>query len=450
MKKIIRTFFIIMLGLLLLMCTVACGSSELTSSSITESLESGNFETSDTSTTSKKPNKTKKPNKSSKPSTSNITDTLSEEPESTSSLLTESLEDDSCETSDMSSSNFYTSDTKPKNKSLIWICPNSINLSTGYVKDDFTGRITNKTYWPELLSHTRVLKLYIQQLYTTSAEQLIRIAAFVRENELLVDVELGGVRMAPEGTPIEQVAKAAYDVEFKHLEHFIELGGRVDYITTDHALAEKITKQTDQNNSATMQELMKQQALYYKMMQQSISGLKVGAIESLGYFWVNSAKRQYKSTVSTLGRVDFETYLSEFVRITKENGVTLDHFHIDFGLHDIEYDGDYGRVLAVENYCHANGVDVGFIAGNAFHKSMQYPVPDNQIESASKEAAERTLQYFEGYQKAGGTCDYFIFQRWQPYPLEIGYESDPYTTLGIFKTLLDSPYFPKSQTLNND
>lgn len=446
MKKTVRILSIIMLGLLVIVGTVACENSELTSSSIAESLESVNSETSNTPDTSNTSNAS---NISDKTNSSNTTDTQSEEPESTSSSLAESLEIDSSETSD-TSSNFYTSDTKPKSKSLVWICPNSINLSTGYVKDDFTGRITNKNYWPELLKHTRVLKLYIQQMYTTSAEQLIRIAAFVRENELLVDVELGGVRMAPDGTPIEQIAKAAYDVESKPLERFIELGGRIDYITTDHALADQITKRTDRYNGATMQQMMKQQALYYRMMQEMIPGLKVGAIESLGYFWVNSTNRQYKATDPTLGRVDFETYLSEFVRITKENGVTLDHFHVDFGLHDIEYDGDYGRVLAVENCCRANGVDVGFIAGNAFHKSMQYPVPDDQIESASKEAAERTLQYFEGYQKAGGTCDYFIFQRWQPYPLEIGSEGKPYTTLGIFKTLLDSPYFPKFLTLNND
>lgn len=59
--------------------------------------------------------------------------------------------------------------------------------------------------------------------------------------------------------------------------------------------------------------------------------------------------------------------------------MTIDHFHVDFGLHDIEHDGDYGRVLAVEDFCHANSVDMGFIAGNAFHKSRQYPVPDDQI-----------------------------------------------------------------------
>jgi len=394
MKKTIRRVSIILWGLSFLLGSVACERSNLTDVSTTESLQTGSSEMSDTS------------------------DTF-----------------DSSETSDMA-------DFKPESKSHIWLCSKATDFETGRVQDDFTDHITNKDYWPELLKHTRVLKLYIQQLYTTPNEQLIRIADFVRENDLLVAVELGGVRMAPTGTPIEQVAPMAVYAEYRHLKNFIDLGGRVDYITTDHALAAQITGRIDLFNGATMQQLMEQHALYYKIMQKRIPGLKVGAIESLGYFWVKSETYQYSPTDPTLGRVDFENYLSEFIRITKENGVTLDHFHIDFGLQDIMYDAGYGRVLAVEDFCHANDVDVGFIAANAYHKSMEF-VPDDQVAAVSKEAAERALKYFEGYQKAGGTCDYFIFQRWQPYPIEVGSESEPYTNLGIFKSMLDSPYFPK-------
>ena len=36
-----------------------------------------------------------------------------------------------------------------------------------------------------------------------------------------------------------------------------------------------------------------------------------------------------------------------------------------------------------------------------------------------------------------------VFQRWQQYPYVTGPETEEYSCLGIFKGLVDSPYFPK-------
>ncbi len=323
----------------------------------------------------------------------------------------------------------------------IWVCSKSIDYNTGRVMDDFVDRITDENMWPSLLAHADVLKLYIEQVSKTPVSDLKRIADFVRKHDLKVAIEAGGIRMAPDGTPTEQIHQVAVENDFVkfQLKAFLEQGGRIDYITTDHSMAESITGRFDHYPGATMQDLMRQQALYFRWMQERIPGLRVGAIESLGFFWVKGAEQQYESTDPYLNRLDFEYYLTEYIRICNENGVKLDHFHIDFGLQDIEHDRGYGRVLAVEDFCHKNGVETGFICANAFHYPMYIPAEDEI--KAAESSAERTVKYFEGYFEAGGRSDYLMFQRWQHYPPNVGSEKEPLSCLGILKSLLDRPCF---------
>ena len=337
---------------------------------------------------------------------------------------------------------FDLENVKPQSKTGLWVCPMSLN---GGVKEDFVSTLTDKTKWPTVFEKTVTIKLYIEQIYRSTDEQLKAIADFVRENRFTVAVELGGIRVAPEGTPADQMGVKAAENEYGHLQHFVDLGGRVDYITTDHALAERITGRVQDHPGMTMQDYMEQQALYFQYMQEKYPNLKVGSIESLGFFWVKG-DIQYGATDGSLPRLNFEEYFSEYVRICKDNGVELDHFHIDFGMQDVEYDGrgkklNYNRVLAVENYVHSLGVRVGFIAANCFHNPMVNPAPDE--EAASRSAAERTLQYFEGYMQAGGTSDTLVFQRWQPYPIPVGDENNPLSSFGIFKSMVTSEWFPQ-------
>lgn len=328
---------------------------------------------------------------------------------------------------------------RPESMENIWVCP--MPLNNGTVKSDFIDMLTDKSKWPTVFEKTTVIKLYIEQIAKTSTADLKRLGEFVTENKLAVAVELGGVRVAPVATPDDEIGVTAAQSEFLTLSKFILAGGRVDYITTDHALAEEITGRKDTRPEMTMQDYMKQQMLYFQYMQQQMPNLKVGSIESLGFFWIKG-DRQYGATDPTLERVDFETYLDEYLRIAQETGITLDHFHIDFGMQDVEHDGGYGRILVAEDYVQSKGMKCGFVAANCFHKPMTTPAPDE--EKASQSAAERTLQYFEGYMQAGGHSDYLLFQRWQPYPVPVGDENEPLSSFGIFKAMVESPYFPKA------
>ena len=331
--------------------------------------------------------------------------------------------------------------TKPESMSNIWMCPKA--LDSGVLIPGWADDLTNEANWPTLLENTSTLKLYIEMIGKMGTVDLRKIADFVNEHHLTVCVEVAGERAANSGVPDDNMGAAAAQAEFMTLFKFIKVGGRVDYITTDHAMASEITGRTSTRPDMTMQDHMQQQMEYYKYMIDKMPGLKVGAIESLGFFWVNTANGQMQCTDYTLDRVDFENYMSELVRIAGENGVKIDHFHIDFGMHDIESDGNYDRVLAVEDYCHSLGVKTGFIAGNAFHKKTFVLTNEEGKRLASESAAERTLQYFEGYMQAGGRSDVLLFQRWQDVPVELGNEETPVSNFGIFKAMLDSELFPK-------
>ena len=315
----------------------------------------------------------------------------------------------------------------------LWICPRAISNDNPYVTDSFIDQLTDAGRWPELLAHTAVLKLYIQQLYTTPEADLKRLADFISAQNLQVAVELGGVRCAPAGTDPALLGEAAALEEYRHLAVFIAQGGRVDYITTDHALAEGMAGRNPLFENMTMREMMDQQMAYYNYMLARIPDLRVGAIESLGYFQVKG-DRQYQATDPTLPTIDFETYFNTLLDAADDAGVTIDHFHIDFGYHDVKHDNGYGRILAVEDYVQSKGVHCGFIAGNAYHTGMAYPAEDE--DAALRSAARNTAKYYDGYRKAGGHSDTLVFQRWQQYPILVGDESDPLTCMGIFHTLL--------------
>jgi len=340
-------------------------------------------------------------------------------------------------------------------RNRIWVGPTPFRV--GGMRDDYVDMLTDKSKWSTVFEKTSTIKLYIEYLYRASEDDLRRIAEFVKKNELAVAVEVGGIRMTPAGTPGHSLGAEAARAEYAHLAKFIRLGGHVNYISTDHSMAVSLTGLPGDASGFylnypdfTMQDFMVQQIEYFKFMQGKIPGLKCGAIESLGFFWVKGDK-QYQATRPDLTRLDFEHYFSEYVRIAKEMDFELDHFHIDFGMHDVEHDGGglgtphYGRVIAVEEYVKSKGVKAGFIIANCFHDFAKYGPPGQPVsdaDGADRSASERTLEYFEKYMQADNKSDTLIFQRWQYYPRKTGDEHEPYSDFGIFKAMVESKWFP--------
>lgn len=338
----------------------------------------------------------------------------------------------------------------------IWVCPLPMDLThKSRIMPDFVPIIVQKENWPEVFGRTAVYKTYIEALGKFSDEELAALGRFVRENDLPVAVELGGIRMAAMRPEVADTAIGieSAKIEWPVLERFIRLGGRVEYITTDHALAEMMTGR-NKRRTLPREMLFDQMMLYFRFMREKIPGLRCGAIESLGFFTVEGTNgRQYEQLDASLTRVGFEEYFDGYLAAAERAGVPIDHFHIDFGMQDVEADGgpsglDYGRVISVETYVQEKGVHAGFIAANAFSFPMTLTEAVEDWQGACRSAAERTQRYFEGYMRSGGRSDYLILQRWQPYPIAVGENEDvPNSQLSIFKSLVTSPWFPGNEKL---
>jgi ribosomal protein S9 len=323
-----------------------------------------------------------------------------------------------------------------------WLAPMAMDIDRNRaIVSDYIQVITHpEEYYPEVFKNTKVLKLYIEALNRYTDDDILALVKFANTYGLEIAVEVGGIRMKVGQVAATQLGVASAEFEFYSLNKLIKAGGKVNYITTDHSMAPYLTGRDTELDSFTIEEIMGQMMEYFKYMQEHIPGLKVGTIESLGFFWVKGNGRQYKATDQSLKRLDFESFFDTYLSVAQKNGVILDHFHIDFGYQDVAYDRDYGRILAVEKYVKSKNVKSGFIATNAFHEGMQ--IPSSDPEAAAISSANNTIKYFEGYIKAGGNSNYLILQRWQPYPSQLGNEKEPYTQMGIFNSIVSSSLFP--------
>lgn len=341
--------------------------------------------------------------------------------------------------------------------SLVWVGPRPF-VKGRTLRPDYYSTLIHPDQWPTVLAHTDVFKSYLMILppdplpgqtgpQLTDA-QLGRLAHFFRSRGIKVAFEVGGIRLYGDW-PVSELGRLTAQTELKYLRRWLRVGGTIDYLTTDHAVmgiagAPYMHKVPRLTAPVPLEKAIEQQVDYFAAVSRAIPGVKLGAIESLGFFEVEGPGRKiYHRTVASLPKVRFAHYLDLLLAAMKRRGLKLNHFDVDFGYSGALYDGggkklDYGRILGVEHYCQSHGVRCGIIF-NAFHdRSVKNPDPA----VASRQAHDRTLAYFRGYVAAGGKCNDWVIQTWQPYPNETGPEDKPDTVLNIARDIVDDPAFP--------
>ena len=341
----------------------------------------------------------------------------------------------------------------PLTSDRVWVGPRPFK-SGRELRNDFFSTITDAGKWQTVLRRTDVFKSYIMLLPNVPApgkrqpelsdDQLRELASFVRAHRLKVAFEVGGLRIA-QGKKARQGqwGKQVAANEFTHLKRWLDAGGRIDYLTTDHAVMMNLGHRCYQGTDCglTLEETFEELAAYFQKMVRAIPGVKLGVIESLGFFHVTGLDGvEYPRTVAKLPIWHFEEFFDLLLTVLGRHGLRLDHFHIDYGFNGVRHDGhlmrkaglDFGRLLAVERYVQSQGVKAGVIV-NAFHDRR---VKNPQSEQASREAYERTMRLYEGYLSAGGKAEHRVIQTWQPYPDRTGPEGEPYTVLNIARDIL--------------
>lgn len=338
--------------------------------------------------------------------------------------------------------------------SELWYGPATLNTVTRGIRDDFLEQFTDTNNWPMVYEKTAVFKQFIETLggKKYSDEELKQLAAFTREAGLKCAFEIGALRWTPElygkGSGKKYAAK-----EISALQRWVDAGGTVDYLTTDHAVmwnvglclqgAKPMAGIGDPDWRKVMDEVVDSLA----MIHEAFPDAKIGMIESLGYFSVGD---NYTTTdPQCIYPIDFETFLRAAQKKLIKCNIELDHIHIDFSYQDCRYDGrkqqrlDFGRIIAAEQIVKSLGINSGIII-NAFDdfsyvgsNTVQEKEKAQNATERSASAVDNTLKYFDGYVAGGGNPDTWIFQRWQPYPDVTGPETVRNTDMGVSRLLVD-------------
>lgn len=334
----------------------------------------------------------------------------------------------------------------------IWVGPKAFREGRT-LRDDFLPMLTDPDAWPIVLSSAQVFKSYIMILPDVPVPgneepelgdaQMRGLAEFLNTRGLKVAFEVGGLRQGPE-IPTAGWGERHAESELRWLRRWIRNGGRIDYLTTDHAVmhnigAHYVHPDTARDCGMDLPQVLEELASYFVAVRRELPHVRLGVIESLGYFHVTGPDgREYPRTVRALPVRHFHEFLDALLQAMERHDLTLDHFHIDFGYEGVRHDGraegrlDFGRVRGVEMAAQQRGVKAGVII-NAFHDRA---VTDPDPATASREAYEHTMQFTEGYLAAGGTSEHLVIQTWQPYPHRTGPEDEPFTVLNTARDVL--------------
>lgn len=225
--------------------------------------------------------------------------------------------------------------------------------------------------------------------------------------------------------------------EIALLNNWKAAGGKIDYLSTDHAVLLPTAWLGEGFSDELYYNQMKEQMRYFDCIRNWDPSIRFGMIESLGYFETDWEDKHYNHTASELPESlgSFEKFINMVTKAAREFDIELDHFDIDFGYDGVVYDGkkqnggsvgstDYGRILSVEKLLRAKGIKSGVI------------INTYDIAESSAEAAADWLAFWSEYQEAGGNPDKMVIQSWHKFPEKTGPETEENSFLNIAKKLL--------------
>jgi len=320
--------------------------------------------------------------------------------------------------------------------------------------EDYIPTLTNTSNWPTVLQRTKCLKLCINpltndKLHSDGGAYRRRIADLVSNAGLDVCIEVGGSRDGG-GTPKrgDQAGEFSARRDQMRLQKWLETpGARLDAIVTDHSMMWFIREQAEEDVPLLIQEYVD----YVVEMKKWRPDLKVGMIESLGYFEVVRQGKAYSQTDKNLPLLELRPFLEQVLAEATKKNVTIDFFDVDFGFMGVSKDSrrdnrnwdwrndpaDYGRILAVEEICRALGVDIGVVFNDRLNTEGFKKLGINTIEEADIECGKRNVAFIKGYMAAGGRPERVIFQSWMTHPTTTGPETVEHSFMGITKRQLD-------------
>jgi hypothetical protein len=358
----------------------------------------------------------------------------------------------------------------------VWFGPNPFH-GGATIRTDFFGNVTAPAEaYPQLIGDIAFFKIFLDMLYGppgkpglppgmgSSDEELKALIGVLKKGGIRTGIEVGGMRWgAGRCNASEALAYAA--IEQQSVKRWLQLGGTIDSLTTDHADVWDVRGLSGPPcdppvpMAARIDVVAQVFASWRTFLGPEAS---LGFIESLG-FWEIAGPDGTNFTCTDPGHLDSVVgWIPKLTDVTSmllaaaevHNPVPsskplIDHYFIDFSLEGVEYDTrtygaaapsaggagpggiNFGRVLGAEAIMQKHGLKTGIFL-NAFHdKALNCTDGSVPADACSASAANRTLNYTQLYLSlpAGSLrkSSHAVLEQWQPYPNVTGPEDEPYT-----------------------
>ena len=343
----------------------------------------------------------------------------------------------------------------------VWYSPHWADFATHVAPPDLFALLNAPaTAWPRLAARTSTFKLKMQPLLgnNTRDADLAALAATIASRGMKTGLEIGGARWGSRGCDAASQLQNARQ-EQKAVSRWLELGGHIDSITTDHALTWDVRHNLAGPHcdppipmTARIDAVAQVFASWRTFLGTNAS---LGFIESLGYWeitgpdgtnFTNTSPTQLNNISGWVPRLDRLTDLL-LAAVANHNPTPtvplLDHYQIDYGMDGVEADTlqygtsppvgmNYGRILGAEAVMAARGLRTGVILNaNAARSRTWAPTPgtgclvgcDAEF-TPSHSAAVRTLNVTRGYMTLlGRLSQHALLEQWQAYPNRTGPET---------------------------
>jgi hypothetical protein len=329
------------------------------------------------------------------------------------------------------------------------------------------------TAWPILASKTSYLKLFLSMVActpsagcptpTTDAELQGLIAA-LKTHGIKTGIEIGGARWGNGRCDAAKILEYDAGVQ-KQVKRWIQLGGTIDSVSTDHAVTWDIrggaSKGGDCVPAVPMRTRIDVVAQVFASWRKFLGPkASLGFIESLGFWeiegpdgtnFTNTSPSQLNNISGWIPRLDDVTALL-LADGKKYNPLPdtplINHYQIDYAMEGVEFDTfaygkvppvgiNYGRILGAEAIMKKHGLQTGVMA-NAFRGGavgrhcLVGCNPTTDPESRSHSAAIRTLNFTRGYMRLPSRIsNHVILEQWQDYPSKTGPETAADTSMWV-------------------
>ena len=293
---------------------------------------------------------------------------------------------------------------KPLDGQQIWIAPN-------IAARDYNNIFLPYAKWPSVKGKAHVFKFYIDDLQKKNEAVLRNIITALKDAQIAIGVEAGGVRNWQCSGAIMA------EIEYAKMAPLLNAGGNINFIVMDGPFGSSLA-QANSPCKYSIQQSAKEAATYVRLMKGKIPGVKIGWIEAVPWYTAGPYTNHQGNNFG-----DLRDVFSAFMTALQQEGTTIDFFHADspYSYNERTPNG-WDKLKALQDFARGYGLRFGVIFNS-----------EEGGQKGDKTFYTETLQGMNEFAAVGGAPDDVIIQSWYTYPVLALPETQPYTFMYLVR-----------------